>query len=137
MNQIDKTEEPNNYESFNDIANTITDDMLLELSSISQRKTGLDVIVWIQTYILQTNQHNTPRIRFQNNTASKPQIKESIPMSISNEPKILLKSNDLDKISLTPKQIESIKEWIVRNKDILLKHWNAEITSCDVFEFLK
>ncbi len=137
MNQIDKTKEPNNYESFNDIVNTITEDMLLELSSISRRKTGLDVIVWIQTYILQTNQHNTPRIRFQNNTASKSQIIESIPMSISDEPKILLKANDLDKISLTPKQIASIKEWIVRNKEILLKHWNAEITSYDVFESLK
>ncbi|MBO7133468.1 MAG: hypothetical protein J6W06_04850 [Bacteroidales bacterium] len=137
MNQTDKTEEPNNYESFNDIVNTITEDMLLELSSISQRKTGLDVIVWVQTYILQTNQHNTPRIRFQNNTAIKPEIKESIPMSISDEPKILLKSNDLDKISLTTKQIASIKEWIVRNKDILLKHWNAEITSYDVFVSLK
>lgn len=137
MNQTDRNEEPNNYESFNDIANTITDDMLLELSSISQRKTGLDVIVWVQTYILQTNQHNTPRIRFQNNTATKPQILESIPMSISDEPKILLKSNDLDKISLTPNQITSIKEWIVRNKENLLKHWNAEITSYDVFESLK
>ena len=58
-------------------------------------------------------------------------------MSISDEPKILLKANDLDKISLTPKQIASIKEWIVLNKDILLKHWNAEITSYDVFESLK
>lgn len=60
-----------------------------------------------------------------------------IPISISDDPQILLKSNDLSKIKLTSKQIDAIKLWIIRNRDVLMKYWNEELTTDEIFEFLR
>ena len=127
------------YESFEDIKNVVyTENMLLEMSNIPQRITGLDSIIWIQTNDSQgTGKHNIPRIKFQNNSGMKIQKDELIPISISDEPEILLKSNDLDKIKLSNKQIRAIKLWIIKNRDVLMKYWNDEITTYDAFELLR
>ncbi len=127
------------YESFEDLKNVAyTENMLLEMSNIPQRITGLDSIIWIQTNDSQgTGNHNIPRIKFQNNSEMKIQKDELIPISISDEPEILLKSNDLDKIKLSNKQIRAIKLWIIKNRDVLMKYWNDEITTYDAFELLR
>lgn len=127
------------YESFEDLKNVAyTENMLLEMSNIPQRITGLDSIIWIQTNDSQgTGNHNIPRIKFQNNSGMKIQKDELIPISISDEPEILLKSNDLDKIKLSNKQIRAIKLWIIKNRDVLMKYWNDEITTYDAFELLR
>lgn len=127
------------YESFQDIQDVVyTEHMLLEMGNISQRTTGLDSIIWIQTYDTQASgRHNIPRIKFQNNTGMKVQDDQLIPISISDEPEILLKSNDLSKIKLSNKQIRAIKLWIIKNRDILMKYWNKEITTSDAIELLR
>ena len=127
------------YESFEDIKNVAyTENMLLEMSNLSQQRTGLDSIIWIQTNDAQgTGKHNIPRIKFQNNTGMKIQKDELIPISISDEPEILLKSNDLSKIKLSNRQIRAIKLWIIKNRDVLMKYWNDEITTYDAFELLR
>lgn len=127
------------YKSFNELANVVyTDDMLLEMANISQSTTGLDVIIWVQTNNVQsTGKHNMPRIKFQNNTGTKIQTSELIPISISDKPEILLKKNDLDKIKITKKQINEIKKWIVKNKSALLEYWEEKIATDTLFQKLK
>ena len=131
--------EDQNYETMDELLQTVyTDEMLLEMANISQNTTGLDVIVWVQTINTQsTGKHNLPRIKFQNNTATKNQINELIPISISDEPKILLKNNDLNKIKISQEQINEVKLWIVKNKEILIDYWEEKITTDELFQKLK
>lgn len=131
--------EDQNYETIEELLQTVyTDEMLLEMANISQSTTGLDVIIWVQTNNTQsTGKHNLPRIKFQNNTATKIQINELIPISISDDPKILLKNNDLDKIKISQTQINGIKQWILTNKEILIDYWEKKITTDELFQKLK
>ena len=88
IKKFDEFIEDQNYETIDELLQTVyTDEMLLEMANISQSTTGLDVIVWVQTNNTQsTGQHNLPRIKFQNNTATKVQTNELIPISIADEP---------------------------------------------------
>ena len=131
--------EDRNYETIDELFQTVyTDEMLLEMANISQNTTGLDVIIWVQTDNTQSAwKHNLPRIKFQNNTATKIQINELIPISISDEPKILLKNNDLNKIKISQEQINEVKLWIVKNKEILIDYWKEKITTDELFQKLK
>lgn len=131
--------EDQNYETMEELLQTVyTDEMLLGMATISQNTTGLDVIICVQTNNTQsTGKHNLPRIKFQNNTAAKIQINELIPISISDNPKILLKNNDLDKIKISQTQINGIKQWIIKNKEILIDYWEEKITTDELFQKLK
>ena len=127
--------EDQNYETIEELLQTVyTDEMLLEMATISQNTTGLDVIIWVTQ---STGKHNLPRIKFQNNTATKIQINELIPISISDDPKILLKNNDLNKIKISQTQINGIKQWIMKNKEILIDYWEEKITTDELFQKLK
>ena len=110
IKNLDEFIEDQNYETIDELLQTVyTDEMLLEMANISQHATGLDVIIWVQTNNTQsTGKHNLPRIKFQNNTATRVQIHELIPISISDDPKILLNSNDLNKIKISQAQIIDI-----------------------------
>ena len=131
--------EDQNYETMDELLQTVyTDEMLLEMANISQNTTGLDVIIWVQTNNTQsTGKHNLPRIKFQNNTSTKIQINELIPISISDNPKMLLKNNDLNKIKISQAQINVIKQWIIKNKEILIDYWEEKITTDELFQKLK
>ena len=131
--------EDQNYETMDEPLQTVyTDEMLLEMANISQNTTGLDVIIWLQTNNTQsTGQHNLPRIKFQNNTATRVQIHELIPISIADEPKILLKNDELSKIKISKAQINRVIQWIVKNKEILIDYWNEKTTTDELFQKLK
>ena len=131
--------EDQNYETMDELLQTVyTDEMLLYMDNFSQNATGLDVIVWVQTINTQSNvKHNLPRIKFQNNTSTKIQINELIPISISDNPKILLKNNDLNKIKISQAQINVIKQWIIKNKEILIDYWEEKITTSELWQKLK
>ena len=131
--------EDRNYETIDELLQTVySDEMLLEMANISQNTTGLDVIIWVQTNNTQsTGKHNLPRIKFQNNTATKIQINELIPISISDNPEILLKNNDFNKIKISQAQINAVKQWIVKNKEILTDYWEEKITTDELFQKLK
>ena len=139
IKKFDEYIEDQNYETMDELLQTVyTDEMLLEMANISRNTTGLDVIVWVQTINTQSNvKHNLPRIKFQNNTATKIQINELIPISISDNPEILLKNNDLNKIKIGQVQINGIKQWIVKNKEILIDYWEEKITTDELFQKLK
>ena len=139
IKQFDEFIDDQNYETIDELLQTIyTDEMLLEMANISQNTTGLDVIIWVQTNNTQsTGKHNLPRIKFQNNMETRVQTHELIPISISDNPKILLNNNDLNKIKISQAQINGLKQWIVQNKEILIDYWEENITTDELFQKLK
>ena len=139
IKKFDEFIDDQNYETMDELLNTVyTDEMLLEMANISQNTTGLDVIIWVQTNNTQsTGKHNLPRIKFQNNTATKVQTNELIPISIADEPKILLKNDELSKIKISKAQINRVIQWIVKNKEILIDYWNEKTTTDELFQKLK
>ena len=139
IKKFDEFIDDQNYETMDELLNTVyTDEMLLEMANISQSTTGLDVIIWVQTNNTQsTGKHNLPRIKFQNNTATKVQTNELIPISIADEPKILLKNDELSKIKISKEQINRVIQWIVKNKEILIDYWNEKTTTDELFQKLK
>ena len=139
IKKFDEYIEDQNYETIDELLQTVyPDEMLLEMANISQNTTGLDVIVWVQTINTQsTGKHNLPRIKFQNNTVTKIQINELTPISISDNPEILLKNNDLNKIKISQAQINEVKQWIVKNQEILIDYWQEKITTDELFQKLK
>lgn len=114
------------------------EEMLFEMANLSQNVTGLDVIVWVHINNPNlTGRHNLPRIKFQNDTGTRVNISSGIPMSISDTPEVLLKGTALNTLSLDLKQVNKIKQWVVTNKDVLLKYWNGEMTTDALLSNLK
>lgn len=101
---------------------------LNEMSNLMKSDTGLSVIVWFcgETEV----EHNLPRIKFQNNYSNKIQKSELVPMSISDDPEILINI----KINIKQKDIDKIKEWVKLNKITLLDYWNYKISTRQALE---
>ena len=102
----------------------------IRFSSISQKSTGLDVIVFVVTCGEQI-----PIIRFQDNISSKVQMDDLVSVSISDVPEML--GCDIDSIKIDLCKIDAVKDWIVNNKSILLDYWYGFITTDRLFERLK
>lgn len=83
---------------------------LNEMSNLLKSDTGLSVIVWFcgETEV----EHNLPRIKFQNNYSNKIHKSELVPMSISDNPEILINI----KLNIKQKDVDKIKEWVKLNK---------------------
>lgn len=47
------------------------------------------------------------------------------------------KNNDLNRIKISQAQINAVKLWIVKNKEILIDYWEEKITTDELFQKLK
>lgn len=108
------------------------DDCLFEMANLSQSDTKLPMIVWIQ--VKQPMKHNSPRMKFTNNTTKSLLPNDLVPISISNNPKILSKNT---KLKISQSDFEELRQWIIRNKENLLKLWNNEIDVGDFLDSMK
>ena len=97
---------------------------IADMSNIRQIRTGLDVIIWVETNGEQREtKHNLERIKFEDvNT------KNLIPISISKQPELLGGYNE-DNININAKQLRAIKKWIIENYDALMDLWKGVITT--------
>ena len=105
---------------------------LNEMANVSKNTTGLNVCIWILSEI--PVEHNLPRIKFQNNYGNKVQPHSMIPMSISDNPQILIKNI---KLGITTQDFEKIRSWVIPNKDLLLCYWNYDATIEDLIKEIK
>lgn len=118
-------------EILEELRKLIEQDTLWEMTNLRKFETGLPVNVSIQFQPddKRKYKHNTPRLKFQNNTSDTvTSISDLIPVSIEDEPRVLI-----DK-PYNKKLFKLVKKWIQLNREGLLKVWNQEMTE---FEFLK
>lgn len=110
------------------------DNSLFEYATIKKNRfIQLPVNIWVSVDI--KTKHNTPRIKFQNNKSDRlTDINDLIPMSISDKPQIL--GSNLPKINLSSTDINKIKMFVKKNKDLLLQFWNQEIDEIDLYNSL-
>lgn len=111
----------------------LKEEQLFEMSILKKKRyTKLPVNIWLS--IKTEERHNKPRLKFQNNKSDTlSSIKDLIPISIEDNPEILIDT----KIDINNKGIQIIKNWIKINKVELLKFWNQEIDFEDLINVLK
>lgn len=99
------------------------DDFSFRLASLSQRHTGLPMVILIDTKLLDNK--NTPRLLFNDSTAESWKWETLYPISIEKEnPQLLL---DESPHNLTDNYISILKSWIINHYERLIKVWNGEI----------
>ena len=104
---------------------------LWEMADLDSRDTGIQGIV---IYVSPAQHSSGPRIKVGKNSGAMRSHRNSFSMTISDNPKIIAGSPD----GITnSKNIELIKIWIKKNKDILLKYWKKEIFTRDLFNEIK
>ena len=100
--------------------------VLLEMSGFRKSDTNLPVNIWIDDVGAERKtSHNLPRIKFQNDTSDNLKSRDTIPMSISDNPEVLI-NNFQTKLSQS--DITKIKKFIIDNYDALMDYWNGKIT---------
>lgn len=106
-------------------------EILMEMSTLRKKDTNLPVNIWVDDIAAERNTpHNRPKIKFQNNTSDRVLTREAIPMSIDDNPEILVKNF---KTKLSNEQVNAVRKFIVLNKDVLSDYWNNKIT---LFQFI-
>lgn len=113
------------------------DDFMFRLGSLSQHRTGLPTVVWIE--VGTGSEHVLPRMLFSNTTDSSLWPADSpdalIPMSLDrHNPQVLLTNTTLN---ISPPELDMIKRWIMRNYHTLMAHWNGEIDSVEAVSQLQ
>ena len=112
----------------------ITEDALWGMSNIRKGRTGLPCNVYIQFQLdnKKKYQHNKPRIKFQNNKSDRfTSLSDSIPVSIDNDPQVLIYAKYNETI------FKQVKKWIILNKELLLEYWNQNIDDYEFVEKMK
>ncbi|GEM_PF-2574282 len=99
--------------------------------SISKAGTGLPVIIFVY---MKDVDDDIPVIKFQNTYSNKIQRTTLIPLTISDDPQITTPNVAL---KITHDDFEKIHQWVILNKEILLQHWNYDITTADVLDRMK
>ena len=93
-----------------------------EMANVSKQDTGLPYSVWIDSEGKdRVAPHNVPRLKVDVDG-------DRIPVSISDTPKILVNKN-------IP-QFSKISSWIIKYKNVLLQHWNKELTDRQTLNML-
>ena len=105
------------------------DKFLFEMANFGGAVTGIEnVIVWASQAQDGAKRHG-PRIKVSSHYTSKAKADDFFVLSIQDDPQVVagesfLKTDDL----------QDIKDWVVLNKEALMKFWNGELLTD---EFLK
>lgn len=102
--------------------------ILLEMATLRKNVTGLPVNIWVNDCGVYKNSGHSNRIKFQGDTGDSPISRNMLEMTIDGT-KII---GDITKTKLKTRDLNKVKEFVNRNKDLLLKLGEAEI---DIFQF--
>jgi hypothetical protein len=100
-----------------------------EMATLRKNVSGLPANLYLDDAGVWSKSGHWKRIKFQPNTGDRPVTRDMVPMSIDDNPQILVKNAN---IALNAKQLEQIKAFVRANKDLLLQLADTEI---DIFEF--
>jgi hypothetical protein len=101
-----------------------------EMATLRKKRSGLSVNLYLDDAKSWSKSGHWKRIKFQSDKGDSPNTRSMIPMSIDDDPRILVKN---PKLSLSAKDIDEIKIFVKMNKDLLLQLADAAI---DIGEFL-
>jgi hypothetical protein len=104
---------------------------LTELATLRKNRSGLPVNLYLDDSESWSKSGFWRRIKFQPDKEDYPNTRNMIPMSIDDNPQILVKNA---KIDLSVSEIEQIMIFVKNNKDLLLQLADATI---DIFDFIE
>jgi hypothetical protein len=93
-------------------------------STLRKSDTGLPVNIWIDDIVWSTTRHKLKRMKFQPDTGEKVDTRKFIPISIEDDPKILVKNHNL---KLDQKIVNQIIMFIKLNQNILIQYAEQKI----------
>jgi hypothetical protein len=96
-----------------------------EMATLRKSDSGLPANLYLDDAGTWSKSGHWKRIKFQPNTGDRPVTRDMVPMSIDDNPQILIKNA---KVALNAKQLEQIKAFVKTNKDLLLQLADAEIS---------
>jgi hypothetical protein len=96
-----------------------------EMATLRKSDSGLPANLYLDDTGSWSKSGHWKRIKFQPNTGDRPVTKDMIPMSIDDNPRILVKNVE---VALNAKQLNQIKMFVRVNKDLLLRLASAEIS---------
>jgi hypothetical protein len=105
--------------------NLVENTQITEMATLRKKDSGLPVNLYLDDIGSWSKSGHWKRIKFQPDTGDRPVTVNMIPMSIEDNPQILLKNA---KISLNAKQVEEIKTFVRNNKVLLLQLADAKIS---------
>lgn len=125
MNKKDKLEQ----ETINKL---LQEQLLLEFANISKNDYKTPVGLWVdEAGNKRQNEHGgSPRIKIVNNYDE--DFNNLIDVTISDNPEPKPKN----KLKISNSDFNKMRQFIIKNKDILLKRYNNEITTAEMFRLL-
>lgn len=111
----------NNRQLAEELKKVIQESELWEMANLKKSRTGLPVLI----YISGNKSSHGPRIKFFDSYADS--LGENydllIPLTVSKHPEIPIEH----KLNIKEKDLEKVKEWVVKNYDLLIALYNDEI----------
>jgi len=102
-------------------------DTLDEMSTLRKNRSGLPVNLWLDDSMLYKRGGHAKRIKFQPDKGDRPTTRNMIPMSIEDDPKVMINA----KTSLSSTEINKIKLFVKMNKDALIDLSDMKIDFID------
>lgn len=116
---------------------TFEEDYAFFWATIEKKYTGLPVDLRLDEIGCQRKpkylHYSEPLLTFQNNYDAKAHF-DVLPMSISKNPQVL---EDEKYIKIKSEDVEAVRQFVSKHYDLLMKHWNQEITTMELHEILK
>jgi hypothetical protein len=100
-----------------------------EMATLRKKRSGLPVNLYLDDAGTWSKSGHWKRIKFQADKSDSANTRSMIPMSISDNPRILIKN---PRLSLSADDIEKVKIFVKMNKDLLLQLADEKI---DIVEF--
>lgn len=116
---------------------TFEEDYAFFWATIDKKYTGLPVDIRLDEIGSQRTpkliHFSEPLLTFQNSYDGRIYT-DVLPMSISKNPKVL---EDEEYIHIKAEDMEAVRQFIIKHYDVLLKHWNQEISTMELHNALK
>ena len=109
----------------------ISDDVSFEMACLRKNRTGLPVNIYVDDCGAWKQSGHANRIKFQRDKGDRPVMRDLIPMSIDDNPQILVENPNME---LSASDVNAVRSFVVANKVLLEKLGNTEI---DIEDFIR
>lgn len=119
---------------FLEILTDLEEEMLWEMANFRTKTTGLPMIIYISTCEVEGKKLNhSPRVKFARSYGTKFNPFDTFSVTISKNPEIV----GGDKGDIKGSDVEKCKEFIIKNKEVLMAFWDGEYDTADLYNNLQ